>query len=384
MVYYDFTVNGSGDAQMAAEEIAENVRSIMLNEGGPVAARTLYPILERNWDERGYAIAVEPTEATVAAIEQVYGYTPVGIALPAMAQSDAGRANIATVEIVAQEFCLGCHITAEVGDTLGLVQVNSYLSSQFAAWWTSVQVGLGLAMAKIVLHSVLLFILLRSRLEPLLRLRAVVSNLARAFGGLDQRAEVRSADEFGALARDLNLFLNRVDRLVRELGDVLDKVVTVNDDILQLQRGLRGKVDQVVRGARDLERRALMGAKREPKLSNDWFQAMQRAVCDLDARLAEVPDENRAEAEGLVSALRDVIAQAEAQVASNEALYGDLVILGEQTEGFGHAMEDMIRLEERMNSIVESGTTLVQRLTVQGQAAGGIGLRRPRPAGHRA
>ena len=232
------------------------------------------------------------------------------------------------------------------------------------------RLGWGSPWQRSCLHSVLLFILLRSRLEPLLRLRAVVSNLARAFGGLDQRAEVRSADEFGALARDLNLFLNRVDRLVRELGDVLDKVVTVNDDILQLQRGLRGKVDQVVRGARDLERRALMGAKREPKLSNDWFQAMQRAVSDLDARLAEVPDENRAEAEGLVAALRDVIAQAEAQVASNEALYGDLVILGEQTEGFGHAMEDMIRLEERMNSIIESGTTLVQRLTVKAKQPG--------------
>ena len=360
LVYYDFEVNGEADATMAAGEIAENVRSIMLNEGGPVAARTLYPILQKNWTERGYDIAIVPSEATRESIREIFDYDPEGI--PRAEAQDEGRMALAGVEIRAEEFCLSCHIGAEQGDVLGVVEVRSELSAQFAAWWREVQLGLGLALGKIVLHSVLLFLLLRSRLEPLLRLRAVVSNLARAFGGLDQRADIRSADEFGALARDLNLFLNRVERLVGELDQVLRNVVRVNDDILTLQGDLRTRVDEVVKGARGLERRALLGAKREPRLSNDWFEAVRGAVQALDARLSDVPEDERARAGDLLETMRAVVTHAEAQIASNEALYEDLVTLGEQTEGFQHAMEQMIRLEERMNVIVETGGILVRRL----------------------
>ncbi len=42
-----------------------------------------------------------------------------------------------------------------------------------------------------------------------------------AYGGVQHRAAVRSSDEFGALARDLNLFLDRINRLVGEPDEVL-------------------------------------------------------------------------------------------------------------------------------------------------------------------
>jgi hypothetical protein len=37
----------------------------MRNEGGPVAARTIYPILERNWTDLGYAVAIVPSDVTI-------------------------------------------------------------------------------------------------------------------------------------------------------------------------------------------------------------------------------------------------------------------------------------------------------------------------------
>jgi len=41
MVYYSFRTEGPGTTRDAATDIADNVRSIMRNEGGPVAARTV-------------------------------------------------------------------------------------------------------------------------------------------------------------------------------------------------------------------------------------------------------------------------------------------------------------------------------------------------------
>ena len=55
-----------------------------------------------------------------------------------------------------------------------------------------VQIAAGLAVGKIVLHSFLLFLILRARMEPLLRLRAEVSSLSKAYGALNQRAEIRT------------------------------------------------------------------------------------------------------------------------------------------------------------------------------------------------
>ncbi|MEL6476575.1 MAG: methyl-accepting chemotaxis protein [Pseudomonadota bacterium] len=356
LVLYNFQVKGEVEAGAVAEDISDNVISIMRNEGGPVAARTLYPILERNWNDLGYAIAIEPAEITVAAISEGFGYTPEGI--PADFADGVHRA--ASIQIRAEEFCLGCHNTAAVGDVLGTVMVRTYLAKDFLLWWEDIKLTAGLAVGKIVLHSILLFILLRARMEPLLRLRAVVSNLAKAYGGLDHRAEIRSPDEFGVLARDLNLFLDRISRLIAELDQVLRRVVDVNDDIVLIQGDLRERVDQFLANTRRIERRAMMNAKREPLLSNAWFDAIKGSIGDLDAILAEIDD--APEATRLLDTLRAVVDNAEAQIKTSEELFEDLASLGEDTERFQSAVSEMARLEERMQGIIETGTVLVRRL----------------------
>ena len=361
LVAYNFAVNGQEEAQERAEEIADNVRSIMLNEGGPVAARTLYPILERNLTDLGYVIAIEPAPITVEAIREGFGFIPRGI--PGDDWPD-GAHKVGTVGVKAEEFCLACHTTASVGEVIGTVTVRNYLSRDLMLWWEGVQLTAGLAIGKIVLHSVLLFILLRSRMEPLLRLRAVVGSLARAYGGLQHRAEVRSRDEFGVLARDLNLFLDRISQLLGELDGVLRKVVAVNNDIVSIQSDLRGNINGFVSGTRELERRAMLAAKREPLLSNAWFEAIRTSVAELDTALTAARGDmpNAVEAARLVTALSQVVEHAEAQIRSNEALYEDLARLGDESELFRNAISEMARLEERLQAIVEAGTGLVRRL----------------------
>lgn len=151
LVYYDFRAQGEDRAAQAAEDIAENVRTIMLNEGGPVAARTLYPILGENWNQIGYSIAVEPSEVTRASITDLFGFVPEGIPADNW-PSGAYRAGV--VEIKAQEFCLSCHSLADVGDVLGRVEVRTYLSTDLLLWWKDIQLTAGLAVGKIILHSI--------------------------------------------------------------------------------------------------------------------------------------------------------------------------------------------------------------------------------------
>ncbi|MFZ5962937.1 HAMP domain-containing protein [Thalassococcus sp. BH17M4-6] len=357
LVYYDYRANGTEQAEEVAQDLAENVRSIMRNEGGPVAARTMYPILNENWTNLGYAIAIEPAPVTVRSIEQNFDFTPQGIPGD---DWPAGRYQAASVDVRAEPFCLACHTEAQVGDVLGTVTVRTYLAEDFAKWFQDIRLTAILAAGKIVLHSFLLLLILRARMQPLWSLRSVVSNLARAYGRLDHRAEIRTSDEFGVLARDLNLFLDRITQIVAELDTVLAKVVSANDAIIAVQGDLRRTVDEVASGLRQLERDAMLGAKREPRLSQAWFTDIRATIADLDDGLA---DRGGAEAAtALLGNLRDVVANAEAQIAASEAMFTRLADLGDRSEALKGSMIEMTRLEERLQGIIETCSTLVRRL----------------------
>ena len=171
---------------------------------------------------------------------------------------------------------------------------------------------------------------------------------------------MRTADEFGVLARDLNVFLDRISRLVEELDTVLRKVVNVNDDIITIQHDLRSRIDGVVRSTRAIERNAMLTAKREPKLSDAWFDAVKRSVIELDAELSRV--KAAPGAEPLLENLRSVVANAEVQIKNSEQVYQSLADLGDEADALRHPMAEMTRLEERMQTIIETGSQLVGRL----------------------
>lgn len=364
LVFYNYQVDGADEAEVVAEDLADNVRSIMRNEGGPVAARTMYPILEENWSDLGYAIAIVPSPVTVRSIEDGFDFTPRGI--PADDWPD-GRYKMHQTDITAEEFCLACHTQANVGEVLGMVIVRNYLYRDFAIWVNDVRLTGILAAGKILLHSLLLFLILRARMEPLLELRSVVSNLARAYGRLDHRAEIRTSDEFGVLARDLNLFLDRITGIVSELDTVLSKVVVANDDIIAVQGNLRKTVDDVVSGVRQLERNAMLSAKKEPRLSNEWFDAVRSSITALDERLDSIEDS--AAAVELLETLRQVVSNAEAQTTTSEAIYTRLADLGDQSETLKASTLEMTRLEERLKAIIETCSGLVRRLKTEEKAS---------------
>ena len=56
-VTYIAMTNGEDEAQVVAENLTDNARSIMRNKGGLVAARAMYPIPETKWSDPGHVTA---------------------------------------------------------------------------------------------------------------------------------------------------------------------------------------------------------------------------------------------------------------------------------------------------------------------------------------
>ncbi len=294
LLRYDFAIKEQARVDQAAQQLANDVKSIMLNSGGPLAAQTVYPILNRNYDDLGLSIAVVPSEVTIASMKQSFKIDAKGLQ---PTWKDGPRLE-AAVALTAEQFCLNCHVKAKVNDVLGTVKVGSYLGTKEAAWWNEVRLTAGALSLKILVHTILLFFLLKARMAPLLSLRSTVSQLARGLMDLSPRAKVNGADEFGELAQDLNHFLDRITVVVTDLDQILSKVVeaggrlgSLNRDLEQTVDGLRDASSQGAEGpmqGQPAQYRALAQSLREMALLEASMQSIAQSGQQVLHRLTHV------------------------------------------------------------------------------------------------
>ncbi len=356
---YEFATEDLEATQLAAERLAGDVKDIMLNRGGPVAARTVYPVIRRHSEQAEMEIAIVPSSITVEAIERQFAFTPRGIPPD---WSD-GPHHEATIELTAEPFCIGCHVTAQPGDVLGTVSVRTYRSHRMAEWWREARVISVVGMGNVLLHTIVLFLILRVRMEPLLRLRSTVASLARGRMDLRQRAEVRSDDEFGELASDFNHFLDRLTMLVEDLEDVLSRVGAVNKRLLQVGSEMDGRIGTVQGLSRDAMRRSY---EIRQEIAGPWSEAVE-ALDLVIGRRASSPRTERSEAvdPDLQDLLRSLRVSASVQLEAGqhlESLTELLSRLSHEVADESHYRGEIRLLEERMEAVARSGQTLLARL----------------------
>ena len=364
---YDFSRQEPVRVDRAAQQLANDVKAIMLNSGGPLAAQTVYPILNRNYDDLGLSIAVLPAAVTVESMRVSFKIEALGL----QPRWPEGPHQQATAALQAEQFCLNCHIKAKVGDVLGTVTVRSYLARKEAAWWQEVRLTAGALSLKILTHTIALFLLLKVRMAPLIMLRSTVSSLARGVMDLSPRASVNSADEFGELAQDLNHFLDRIGVVVHDLDRILGEVVTVGTRLGALNRGL----EQHVEGRRGEALRLLNdGAQRS--LDTQLLVARETgAFAVLEQTLAETLDALPPGVQALAEPgapgprLREQLVrlrQSFAAVSGALASVAPPIVVAEaqsaEYQAFAQSLREMALLEASMQRVAESGQQVLQRL----------------------
>ena len=100
----------------ATKQLATDIKSVMSNAGGPTAAPTVYPILERNYSDLGLDIAVLPAAVTVESMKETRNTEVQGL----QPRSGPGVHQQGGVSLKVEAYCLACHVKTQVGDVLGL------------------------------------------------------------------------------------------------------------------------------------------------------------------------------------------------------------------------------------------------------------------------
>lgn len=348
---WDFHTSQREATEQAADTLASDIQNIMLNAGGPVASRTVYPIIERNYSTIGYSIAVQPSPVTVSSVKKLFDHDARGIA----ADWPDGRHHRARRELAAQPFCLSCHVDAKVGQSLGHVEVRRYLADHLANWWHEVRLTGVMMLGKISIDILILYWLLRRRMEPLMTLRATVAALTTSNQGLSRRVQVKSEDEFGELALNLNDLLDRVTTVMSDLLGLLNQVVAINNRLTQ-------STQQVLHNFE-----AMDGCVRATRSA--LHQHMRKDYQQVRDNLQQIRDRLRnstasSDEQALLGDTAALLEQTvEAALSQLSAIAEPLDQASEAGHDLRHFIQGIGHLEERLTALAEDGRQLLGRLS---------------------
>jgi len=362
IVLYEFNYSQQIKTEQVAQDLAADVVNIMRNRGGPVASSTFYPILKKNFEAIGYEVSLEPSKETLTSIEKVFSFKPIGIP----ATWSEGNFHEKVIDIRADEFCLSCHVDAELGVVLGSVKVRSYLSHHLKSWWHEVRLTAVLGLGKILFHTIILFFLLKVRMEPMMSLRSVVASLAKAGADLHHRATLTSEDEFSELARDLNHFLDRLCLILDDVGQVLEKINELNLRLTRVNSQIGEKFENIQSLSHQTSKLMSTGNTRLPLLSREWKTSMQLALTALVNLIDDSEKSTKLEArlEQIWQQFDETSLQLEAFHRTHNEVSEGLIDMNTELLDFEHHLTKMGELEGKMESISRQGQKLIKRLTV--------------------
>ena len=139
-------------------------------------------------------------------------------------------------EVLASDSCLECHKRhnenekLQIGDRLGIAKISYPLDKTYKslAWNNAILLSTAIVtafLAMLAAYAIVRYVIVK----PVLHLKEVSDAITR--GDLDQRADIRTGDEFEELSQAFN-------RMLRHL-------TTVQEDLQKLNRGFEAKVDEL-------------------------------------------------------------------------------------------------------------------------------------------
>jgi methyl-accepting chemotaxis protein len=167
--------------------------------------------------------------------------------VPTFLRASADRATV--------EACVNCHAGKNIGDVIGMLSVAIPMSQTKVSMQNSVMYsGLWMIGIIVVLLVAVYWLIHLFVLKPLHALTAIAHDIAQGEGDLTKRVPVgRGADELTNLARDFNLFIQKMHGAVSLVNQATNRLATSTIE-------LSTTTDNVVRAAEGQDARAIQSA----------------------------------------------------------------------------------------------------------------------------
>jgi methyl-accepting chemotaxis protein len=171
--------------------------------------------------------------------------------------------------------------------TAGVMQANTSQTVQQAAGELRWRIGVGLALVGLGVLLVLAVVLGRRVVSKLRLLIAALDDLAAGEGDLTKRVQMDSRDEIGDMAAAVNRFVDKLQPIVREAGEVARKTGLEIGVMAQRNAG----ADAAAERQRDEVAESLRALSQMASQAETESQAMQSALQQV-ADIRQATDEN--------------------------------------------------------------------------------------------
>ena len=152
--------------------------------------------------------------------------------------------------LVAEQDCLACHVNSKTGDVLGVMdimfsfeEIDAYIGQ--VSWKFITMFALSLA-----LTSVLMMLVLKRVVgNPLIILMERIRDLSHGNGDLTSRVQINSQDEMGEIAKDINFFIEKIQKIILHSQHISKNVEStggaLNQNAVEFSQGVVEQAHQI-------------------------------------------------------------------------------------------------------------------------------------------
>lgn len=240
----------------------------------------------------------------------------------------------------------GKSVIAKVDDLLKILNQNiaGEIKSAITAIVTIVIIGL-------LVFFILSFFMVRFITKPLDKVVWGLKDIAEGEGDLTTRLEVKSEDEMGELAKWFNIFMEKIQTIIKDVAGNAGELNNSSTDLSEIS-------NQMSMGAEQTSAKANTVAVASEEMSsnmNSVAAAMEEAATNIEL-VASATDEMTATINGIeknTDKAREIVSQA---VEQSKDASGQVGELGMSAQEIGKVIEDITNISEQVNLLALNAT----------------------------